>query len=47
MEGIFHLMAYLNVQTILWAEIPILITSLISCDSWGKALPYPKSLCIA
>lgn len=28
-------------------EILILITSLISCDSQGEALPYPKSLCIA
>lgn len=38
---------YRQFRVLLWAEILILITSLISCDSQGEALPYPKSLCIA
>lgn len=50
MEGIsfwWPIWMYRKFRVLLGAEILILITSLISCDSRGEGLPSPKSLCIA
>lgn len=50
MQGIsfwWPIWMYRQFRGLLRAEIRILITSLISCDSKGEALPYPRSLCIA